>query len=303
MLIKALAALHAICDFTRDEIFVVDNASSDHSPEQVSAAFPQVQLIRNACNNGFARANNQAIGIASGEFILLVNNDAFLEPYALDRFETVFRSHPRAAVVAGQLIDTSGQPQRSAGYIPTAIDELGLRFLRRRPRAPVINGLTEVESVVGACMAIRADAIRDAGSLDNDFFFYYEETEWCHRLRARGWRVFVEPAVRVTHLKGASSRGVKRRGAQIEMLRSRLYFYRKTMSWPVATLLIFNRFARLLLNIVTNLMTNILTLGLHHRLREKFIIYLLQLAWLLRGCPENWGLPDKCLRKNPVTLP
>jgi GT2 family glycosyltransferase len=300
MLLKALAALHAISDIERDEIFVVDNASTDGSPAQVTAAFPHVHLIRNPCNNGFARANNQAIAAATGEFMLLVNNDAFLEPHALERLEKVFRTHARAAVVAGQLLDSEGRLQRSAGYIPTAIDELGLRFLRRRPRAPKIDGLTEVESVVGACMAIRASAIRDAGSLDGDFFFYYEETEWCHRLRARGWRVYVEPAVRVTHLKGASTRGVKRRGAQIEMLRSRLLFYRKTMSGPVAALLVLNRLARLLLNTVTNLLATMLTLGLYPRLREKLFIHLLQLAWLLRGCPEHWGLPDKCLRKNTV---
>src|SRR4030065_1493944 len=195
MLLKALAALHAISDIERDEIFVVDNASTDGSPAQVTAAFPHVHLIRNPCNNGFARANNQAIAAATGEFMLLVNNDAFLEPHALERFEKVFRTHARPALVAGQLLDSEGRLQRSAGDIPTAIDELGLRFLRRRPRAPKIDGLTEGESVGGACMAIRASAIRDAGSLDGGFFFYYEETEWCHRLRALGWRVYVEPAV------------------------------------------------------------------------------------------------------------
>jgi GT2 family glycosyltransferase len=293
MLLKALAALHAACDTARDEIFVVDNGSLDDSPARVASAFPEVQLIRNPCNNGFARANNQAIAAASGEFILLLNNDAFLAPDTLDRFEAVFRTQPRAAVLAGQLLDAEGRPQRSAGRIPTVLDELGLGFLRRTPRVPAVNGLTEVESVVGACIAVRAAAIREAGSLDNDFFFYFEETEWCHRLRAHGWKVLVEPAARITHLKGASTRGM-RRGAQIEMLRSRLLFYRKTMPRLVAVLLSSYRVLRLLLNAGVQLAVLLLALGLVRSARERFMVYAIQIAWLLRGCPEQWGLPDKC---------
>jgi N-acetylglucosaminyl-diphospho-decaprenol L-rhamnosyltransferase len=295
MLLRALTALHQACDPARDEIFVVDNGSDDGSPEQVAAAFPHVSLIRNSCNNGFARANNQAIGRAQGEFVVLLNNDAFLAADTLDRFETVFRAQPRCAVVAGQLLDAEGRPQRSAGRVPSALDELGLGFLRRTPRAPQPQQLADVESVVGACMAVRAEAIREAGSLDNDFFFYYEETEWCHRLRAHGWRVLLEPAARVTHLKGVSTRG-KRRGAQIEMLRSRLTFYRKTMSAPLALLVTITRVLRLFVNTLVNLAATLLTLGLHARLREKTIIYLLQLAWLVLGCPERWGLQGKCPR-------
>ena len=128
MLRQALTALHAACDSARDEVFVVDNGSSDDSTTQ-AAAFPTVQLIRNTCNNGFARACNQGIAAADGEFILLLNNDAFLAPDTLDRFEAVFRRHARAAVVAGQLLDTEGRPQRSAGYVPTALYELGLSLM------------------------------------------------------------------------------------------------------------------------------------------------------------------------------
>lgn len=293
MLHKALTALYAACDSARDEVFVVDNGSEDGSAEQIATDFPQVQLIRNTCNNGFARANNQAIGRAQGEFIVLLNNDAFLAPDTLTRFEAVFRAQARAAVVAGQLFDGDGRPLRSAGYTPRLLDELGLGFLRRRPRAPRIDGLTEVESVVGACMAVRATALRAAGSLDNDFFFYFEETEWCHRLRAHGWQVLVEPAARITHLKGASTRG-KRRGAQIEMLRSRLLFYRKTLPAALALPLAGYRIARLVLNTAVQLVLVILTFGLTHSIRERFAVYALQVAWLLRGCPAHWGLPNKC---------
>lgn len=295
MLLKALAALHAACDIARDEIFVVDNGSTDGSPEQVTASYPQVQVIRNHCNNGFARANNQAIARASGDFVVLLNNDAFLEADTLTRFEKVFQTNPRCAVVAGQLVDAEGQRQRSSGRVPTALGELGLGFLQRVPRRPHPETLTEVESVVGACMAVRAAAIREAGSLDNDFFFYFEETEWCHRLRRHGWRVLLEPAARITHLKGANTRG-KRRGAQIEMLRSRLTFYRKTMNAPLAFFVTFTRVLRLFINTLVNLAVTVLTLSMLTKQREKTIIYLLQLAWLVLGCPQRWGLQDKCPR-------
>ena len=295
MLLKALAALHLACDPRRDEIFVVDNGSSDGSPEQVAAAYPHVQFIRNRCNNGFARANNQAIALATGEFFVLLNNDAFLDSNTLIRFEHVFQTNLRCAVVAGQLVDAKGLRQRSAGRVPTAFDELGLGFFQRTPRRHQPEILTEVESVVGACMAVRAAAIREAGSLDNDFFFYFEETEWCHRLRAHGWQVLLEPAARVTHLKGANTRG-KRRGAQIEMLRSRLMFYRKTMNVPLAFFVTLTRVLRLLINTLVNLTVTVVTLGLLPRQREKTIVYCLQLAWLALGCPEHWGLEDKCPR-------
>jgi hypothetical protein len=296
MLLKALAALASACDPARDEVFVVDNGSDDDSPARVAREFPHVQILRNTCNNGFARANNQAIARAGGEFVVLLNNDAFLAPDVLSRFEAVFRDHPRCAVIAAQLLDADGQPQASAKRIPNALDELGLGFLRRTPRVVRSEKLTEVEAVVGACMAVRASAIRDAGSLDNDFFFYYEETEWCHRLRAHGWTVLLDPAARVTHLKGASTRG-RRRGAQIEMLRSRLLFYRKTMHPATALGLTLYRVARLALNTVVHTLTVALTLGLHRSQREKFVVYLGQLAWLALGCPERWGLPDKCPRQ------
>lgn len=293
MLLDTLASVARACDPARDEIILVDNASRDDSLARVAERYPIVRTIRNNCNNGFARACNQAIARAQGDYMLLLNNDARPAPDVPNLLEAAFRRFPRAAVVAGQLVDAAGRPQRSAGRIPTALDELGLGFLRRAPRVPTVDGLGEVESVVGACMAVRRAAIEATGPLDGEFFFYFEDTEWCQRLRRHGWQILLEPAARVTHLKGASTRG-KRHGAQIEALRSRLIFYRKTMRAPLAWFLTGYRVLRLSINAATNLLAMLLTLGLHARLREKTAVYFLQLAWLLLGRPDSWGLPDKC---------
>ncbi|HWR87319.1 MAG TPA: glycosyltransferase family 2 protein [Acidiferrobacterales bacterium] len=300
MLLNTLSALVRAWDETRDEVFLVDNGSSDDSAERVAAAFPETIIIRNRCNNGFARANNQAIARASGEFILLLNSDAVLAADVLDRFEADFRRESRVGAITGQLLDAAGGRQRSGGSLPTALNELGLGFLKKKPVQVEHNGLVETETVVGACMAVRMAVIQEAGSLDNDFFFYGEDIEWCYRIRRYGWLVVIDPAARITHIKGAATRG-KRRGAQVEMLRARFQFYRKTMSPPVALFVSVFRVLRVVINTVVNLAATVLTLGLHARIREKAIIYLMQLAWLALGRPENWGLPDKCPReRDPV---
>src|SRR4030065_379728 len=116
MLLNPLSAPTRAWDATRDELFLVDNASSDDSLERVEAAFPQTIIIRNRCNNGFARANNQAIARATGEFILLLNSDAVVAADVVDRFEADFRRDPRIGAITGQLQDAAGglpRPRRT----------------------------------------------------------------------------------------------------------------------------------------------------------------------------------------------
>jgi len=290
-LLQTLQHAAQACDPSVDEIILVDNGSSDRSLVEVAARYPQVTVIANGCNNGFARACNQGIARAAGEFILLLNNDAFLPPDALTRLERDFRAYPQAGVIAGQLFGQDGERQRSHGHVPTPWSEMGL--VRRKPALVSGDLPVEVETVVGACMAIRRAAIQDAGSLDEDFFFYFEETEWCVRLRRHGWRILLDPTVHVTHLKGASTRG-HRREAQIEMLRSRLIFYRKVFPPLVALGLTGWRILRLAFNVLVHALALLLTLGLARRLRDKFFVYFWQLAWLAMGRPASWGLPGKC---------
>lgn len=297
MLLDALTTLRQATS-QDDEIILVDNGSSDDSVAAVKARFPDVQVIENRCNNGYARACNQGLRQARGEFILFLNDDAFLPADALACFAEDFTLYPQAALIGGQLVGKDGRPQRSAGAAPSFLSEIGLR----RPRHPDVSSLAapiEVETLVGACMALRRAALDTAGPLDEDFFFYFEETEWCVRLARCGWKVMIDPRIRILHLKGASTRSL-RRDAQIEALRSRLIYYRKTMAPLPALLLTIWRGIRLTINTVANLMLLFLTLGLNQGLRRNSMNYLIQLTWLALGCPERWGLPDKCPRHKTV---
>lgn len=294
LLLTALASLVRAVGGT-DEIILVDNGSTDASVKQTRAAYPTVLIVENGCNNGFARACNQGLAKARGQYVLFLNNDAYLPPDALDRFVEDFKSFPKAGLIGGQLVGEDGTPQRSAGLAPTFLSELGL-VRRKQPDLSSLSKPVEVETLVGACMAFRRALADTAGRLDEDFFFYFEETEWCVRLRKQGWQILLDPRVRITHLKGASTRAI-RRDAQIEMFRSRLLYYWKTMPPFLAIPLALWRVLRLLINTLSYLLLGVLTLGLFGKVRIKLMVYLTQLAWLLSGCPSRWGLPDKCIRQ------
>lgn len=291
MLLNALSALMQSIG-EQDEVILVDNGSTDRSLARVRASFSAVTIIDNGCNKGFSRACNQGLKRARGEYVLFLNNDAFLPAGALDRFAEDFLTIPNLALIGGRLAGEDGRPQRSAGTAPTFFSELGVAK-RRHPDIPTSGEPVEVETLVGACMAFRREVADTVGALDEDFFFYFEETEWCVRLRRHGWLVMVDPRVQVTHLKGGSTRGL-RRDAQIEAFRSRLLYYRKTMPNTMAMTLTVWRIARLMVNLIVNLTLTMFTFGLIKNLRTKLAVYFAQFSWLLWGCPDSWGLPDKC---------
>lgn len=292
LLRQTLTAVANAYDAAQDEVILVDNGSRDESLSVIQKEFPFVRIIANGCNNGFARACNQGMRVARGAFLLFLNNDALLPANALTRFAANFSRYPRAGLIGGQLYGPDGHPQRSAGRAPTVFSEMGLA--RRHARSTTVpETVYPVETLVGACIAARRATIDEAGPMDEAFFFYYEETEWCVRLRQHGWEVLLDPTIRVTHLKGATTRPL-RREAQIEMLRSRLLYYRKVFSPLACYWLTSWRIARLLVNTAFHLLAFFVTAGCHRRFREQAATYGLQVAWLLSGCPERWGLPDKC---------
>lgn len=282
--------LSAVTD--EDEIFVVDNGSEDESTALIRESFSTVTLIENGFNNGFAAANNQAITDNEAKYCLLLNNDAFVSESILARFAAIFDSDADIAVIAPQLITIDGAPQRSHGHFMKPVDEVLPKVFRRKPVLDLRHELVDVDSVIGACMAVRSSAIKRVGMLDDDFFFYFEETEWCHRFKQHGYRVVLATTVKVVHETGKSTRSLKNE-AQIEMLRSRLLYYHKVFDKQTALSLEAYRYFRLLINFVMASVLLILTLGLHRKTRKSWGNYGNQLVWLLLGKPKHWGLPGK----------
>jgi GT2 family glycosyltransferase len=228
LLAACLASLRAVT--LEIEIIVVDNASTDGSAEMVAAEFPQATLIRNATNIGFARANNQGICLARGRYVLLLNADTVVPPGALAALVDFMDAHPQAGACGPRLLHPDGTPQPYAfGRDPTPVYLLwrGLNRLlfHRYVHDWATDQVQEAEWVSGACLIVRREAIEQIGGLDENIFMYFEDNDWCLRLRRAGWRVYYNPQASITHLGGQS---VKQNSqARTAYYRSLEYFYAK----------------------------------------------------------------------------
>lgn len=220
------------------EIIVVDNASSDGSAAMVQAEFPQVRLIANPVNAGFAAANNQAIRLARGEVLFLLNPDAYLVPGALAGLKRFLDTHPEAAVVGPNVLNPDGTWQAAAFRFPTLWDLFSEAvFLSVLwPRSPLFarrelggfhrDAVREVDWVQGCAMAIRRPVWDAVGPFDEGYWMYVEELDWCRRAKGMGYRVFFTPDAQVVHLgKRATARA---RAAVLPLgFRSHFRYFRK----------------------------------------------------------------------------
>jgi len=198
------------------EIVVVDNASADGSADMVAERFPGVQLVRNGENRGFAAGCNQGIEASSSEFVLLLNSDAFIDRVALETMISFMREVPDAGVCGARLIERDGQAQLPPVRFPTPLSGLFnmtalgrlLPDSRHNIRRPIseeeLGRPLRVDWVSGACFLARRKAIEQVGTLDEGYFLYFEETDWCRRMAQRGWKTWYLPAAKVRHLGGES---------------------------------------------------------------------------------------------------
>jgi GT2 family glycosyltransferase len=203
------------------EIWVVDNASTDGSVLAIRAAFPDVRIIENDRNIGFGAANNRALEQARGEFLLLLNSDAFPEPDTVGILVRYLREHPDVGVVGPRLLNRDGSMQESCFRFPSPrqkwVENLWVSAVfKNHPllgdyRRWAHDAERQVDFVSGACMMARREAYEQVGGFDERFFLYSEETDWQRRLRDRGWQVAFTPEARVTHYGGSSGATAKAR--------------------------------------------------------------------------------------------
>lgn len=258
--------------------------------ENAKSNYPFIQTIHNDCNTGYAHACNQGIQKSRGKYILICNNDLQLPTDILDQFIADFNQYPNAGLIGGQLLASDGSLSRSAGNSTTFYTELG--FKSKRKTFFDAHQPSKVGAVVGACMAIRRETILDAGTLDDDFFFYYEETEWCLRIARYEWDILFDPHIRITHSGGASTQSYFK-AARIEFFRSRLIYWKKTLPTFNVIILYLFHIPKLTFDSFIYLLFTLLTLGKNKKLKYKLIDKSLMLSWLFLGCPNSWGLPDK----------
>lgn len=216
------------------EVFVVDNASTDASTQMVRQDFPWVRLIENDRNVGFAPANNQAICASQGRYVLLLNSDTEVCPGALEKLVTFMDTHLQAAAAGARLLNIDGSLQPSVHPMLTPWREFWRlmfldRFIHRATYSPKMwhtRVPQPVETIKGACLVLRREALDQVGLLDESYFMYTEEVDLCYRLAQAGWQIWWLPAATIIHYGEASSRQAAQ-AMYLQLYRSKIQFYRK----------------------------------------------------------------------------
>lgn len=294
--LRCLEHLYSVELPPQTEVWVVDNGSKDNSASEVLGAFPQVLVLSNERNLGFSRAVNMALRRCSGRFALLLNTDCFPQPGAVVELLKAMESRPSVGIAAGSLLHWDGRAQNSFGRAPTLATELLPKALlevlwpsrfpsKRRPPA----GPVEVESVVGAFFMVRRQAWEEVGLLDEGYFVFLEETDWCVRMRKAKWSVLHVPQARAVHLQGSSAAS-QAAAARIEFYRSRYRFFRLHRGEMSAAILKAGLILRSFWNWFFSGLMAVLPWLSGSRWRDRNRVDREILMWHLRGCPESWGL-------------
>ncbi len=241
------------------EVIVIDNASSDDSVAVIKEKFPQVVLIENDDNAGFAAANNQGMKSVKGRYILLLNSDTIVLDGAIQKTQSFADAHLKAGIVGCRVLNPDKTLQPSCFMFPSILNMfLWVTYLFKIFHNSRFFGREwmswwdredkrEIDVVTGCFMLVRREALEQVGMMDEQFFMYFEETDWCWRFKQAGWKVMFTPSAKIIHLGGVSSGQIKTKMVN-QWRKSMLLYYKKHKSllayvsaWLLITLFFITR--------------------------------------------------------------
>jgi len=243
---RCLLSIRAFPPPVSYEVIVIDNGSSDESPELVESFFPEVQLIQNGENLGFAAANNRGIEQCKGEIILFLNSDTELRPHSLTPLLRHLDKHPEVGIVGPTELHTTGRAYPSISLFPNLIyiflthTTLRHRFYKNKwfhpyrkkwEKAQRLRRPIPVDRVSGATLMIRRKVLDAIGIFDETYFFYMEETDLCKRTHNAGWEVHFVPSAEIIHHGGATTKKIGNGILSLSGTLSELIFFRKHKSF------------------------------------------------------------------------
>ena len=234
------------------EVIYVDNASEDGSVEMVKKEFSEVKIIENEENEGFIRANNQAIEIAEGRYVLLLNSDTIVLENAIAKVVKFADAHPEAAVVGCKVVNLD-RTLRKTCFMSSSLLNMFLAatylhkiiprskfFGRERMTWWDFSDVREVETVSGSCSLVRKQAISQVGLMDEIYFVYGDDADWCYRFRKNGWKIMFTPEAQIIHYGGQTT-SQKARAFRLQLEGSKLIFmklHRSRAAFPLACILV-----------------------------------------------------------------
>lgn len=258
------------------EIIVVDNGSTDGTREMLEVDFPHVKLIKNSTNLGFSVPMNQAMRAGTGAFLLLLNPDTLVHPNMFAQLLEFMHANPNVGICGPKVLNTDGslqEPCRRGEPTPWAVVSYFLGLSRLFPHSKLFGGYLmnymdadqthAVAGVSGSCMLVRREVVDQIGYLDERFFAYQEDADYCFRTREAGWLVYYVPTAQITHYGGQGGSRAQPYRSIFAWHRSYFLYYRKNMARDYFFLLNWLYYLVMFLRLILVLFANLLR-------REKY---------------------------------
>lgn len=236
--------LSSIYKFTKGinfEVIVVDNGSSDGSVNMLKDNYPQVKIIHNEDNRGYAKANNQGLKIAKGKYFLLLNSDTYLVENSLKKIKDEADKYPESGIISPLLLNKDKSIQQSVGFFPNLPQVFfWMMFIDDLPFGSMLHPYhvdhdsfykmqQEIDWGTGAALLVTKEVYKKVGGLDEAIFMYGEDVEWCFRVKKANFKVLFNPNTKIIHIGGGSAKQI-RTSAFIGEFKGLIYFYKKNKS-------------------------------------------------------------------------